>query len=85
MADKAAMDAKIQTMKDSVDGVVAFWQTELSDANAMINRLLAIIAGGTVPVDYQPEIDTITAANQKISDMLASMQSLDATFKSEGN
>jgi hypothetical protein len=81
--------ANLQALKDSITSLVASNEAErlmmvklLTDTNAMIARLLALIAAGaSIP---QEEIDKINAVAQENTDALAAMTSADAEVNVEG-
>lgn len=79
----------IQDLKTAIANLVISNEAErvmmvklLTDTNAMIARLLALIAAGSsIP---QEEIDKIMAVSQENADALASMTSADAQVNVEG-
>lgn len=99
MADLAALNAKIADLQasitanaDAITSLKTAVDTCITDVNAAVARLLALIAAGAPPADFQPQIDAITAAQatlgtatQAALDEVTPVTSEDAQVKLEGN
>ena len=81
--------ADLQSLKNAISGLVTSNEAErvqmvslLTETNAAIARLLALIAAGTaIP---QEEIDKIVTVSQENANALEAMKSAEAQVKVEG-